>query len=48
MPLSDEEARLLLRDAMRSVEEDYRHRGIFQDRFGFGRAPALVVVDFAY
>jgi hypothetical protein len=23
-------------------------RGIFQDRFGFGRAPAVVVVDFAY
>ena len=31
-----------------SVEEDYRARGIFQDRFGFGRSPALVVVDFAY
>ena len=48
MPVSDEEARLLLRDAIRSVEEDYRGRGIFQDRFGFGRSPALVVVDFAY
>src|SRR5215468_6919442 len=48
MTPSDEAARLLLRDAIRSVEEDYRGRGIFQDRFGFGRAPALVVVDFAY
>ena len=48
MPVSDEEARRLLRDAIRSVEEDYRGRGIFQDRFGFGRSPALVVVDFAY
>lgn len=48
MPLSDEDARLLLRDAIRSVEADYRERGIFQDRFGFGRAMALVVVDFAY
>src|SRR5262245_21773840 len=48
MPLSDEEARLLLREAIRSVEEAYRGRGIFQDRFGFGRAPALVVVGFAY
>jgi nicotinamidase-related amidase len=48
MPPSDEEARLLLRDAIRSVEEDGRGRGIFQDRFGFGRSPALVVVDFAY
>jgi nicotinamidase-related amidase len=48
MPLSDEGARRLLEDAFRSVEEDYRARGIFQDRFGFGRSPALVVVDFAY
>jgi hypothetical protein len=48
MTLSDEDARLLLGDAIRSVEEDYLARGIFQDRFGFGRVPALVVVDFAY
>ena len=48
MPLSDDEARLLLRDAIRSVEEDYRTRGIFRDRFGFSHAQALVVVDFAY
>ena len=48
MPISDEEARRLLQDAFRSVESDYRTRGIFQDRFGFGRSPALVVVDFAY
>jgi nicotinamidase-related amidase len=48
MPISDEEARRLLQDAFRSVQDVYRARGIFQDRFGFGRAPALVVVDFAY
>jgi maleamate amidohydrolase len=48
MPVSDEAARLLLEDAIRSVEEYYRERGIFQDRFGFGKAPAIVVVDFAY
>jgi nicotinamidase-related amidase len=48
MPLSDEEARLLLEDAIRSVEQIYRERGIFQERFGFGRVPAVVVVDFAY
>jgi maleamate amidohydrolase len=48
MPVSDEEARLLLRDAIQSVEADYRGRGIFQDRFGFGRAAALIVVDFAH
>jgi N-carbamoylsarcosine amidase len=48
MPLSDEVARLMLQDAFRSVEEEYRARGIFQERFGFGRSPAVVVVDFAY
>jgi nicotinamidase-related amidase len=26
----------------------YRARGIFQERFGFGQTPAIVVVDFAY
>jgi hypothetical protein len=40
MSLSDEEARRLLQDAMKSVEEDYHRRGIFQERFGFGRVPA--------
>jgi nicotinamidase-related amidase len=48
MSLSDEKARLLLADSFRSVEEDYRARGIFQERFGFGQSPAVVVVDFAY
>jgi maleamate amidohydrolase len=33
---------------MQSVDEYYRRRGIFQDRFGFGARPAVVVVDFAY
>jgi nicotinamidase-related amidase len=33
---------------MRSVDDYYRERGIFQDSFGFGHAPAVVVVDFAY
>ncbi|MFQ5731181.1 MAG: isochorismatase family protein [Planctomycetaceae bacterium] len=37
-----------LRAAMRSVDEYYRSRGIFQDRFEFGQTPAIVVVDFAY
>jgi maleamate amidohydrolase len=36
-----------LDDAMRSVDAYYKQRGIFQDRFGFGKQPALVVVDFA-
>jgi nicotinamidase-related amidase len=30
------------------VDADYRERGIFQERFGFGRSPGVVVVDFAY
>lgn len=34
--------------AMRSVDDYYRQRGIFQDRFGFGHRPAIVVVDFAF
>ena len=34
--------------AMRAVDEYYRERGIFQDRFGFGESPALVVIDMAY
>lgn len=46
--LTDQEADDLLRTAMQSVDEYYRQRGIFQDRFGFGQRPAIVVVDFAY
>lgn len=34
--------------AMRSVDAYYKDRGIFQERFGFGQKPAIVVVDFAY
>src|SRR5205085_123966 len=26
----------------------YKERGIFQDRFGFGKSPALVIIDMAY
>jgi nicotinamidase-related amidase len=37
-----------LRAAMAVVEAYYRERGIFQGRFGFGQAPALVVIDMAY
>ena len=47
MPLSDLDARRLLA-ARSAVDADYRERGIFQDRFAFGRSPAVVVVDFAY
>ena len=35
-------------DAMQETDDYYRQRNIFQDRFGFGEKPAIVVVDFAY
>lgn len=37
-----------LRAAMADVDAYYQERGIFQDRFGFGKKPALVVIDMAY
>jgi nicotinamidase-related amidase len=48
MENTDQTARHVLAEAMASVDEYYRQRGIFQGRFGFGRRPAVVVVDFAY
>jgi nicotinamidase-related amidase len=33
---------------MAAVDDYYRQRGIFQGRFGFGRRPALLVIDMAY
>ena len=44
----DKQARQMLAEAMETIDRYYKERGIFQDRFGFGSAPALVVVDFAY
>jgi nicotinamidase-related amidase len=37
-----------LRAAMAAVDAYYKERGIFQACFGFGRSPALVVIDMAY
>jgi nicotinamidase-related amidase len=37
-----------LRAAIVAVDAYYRERGIFQDRFGFGKRPALIVIDMAY
>jgi nicotinamidase-related amidase len=37
-----------LRAAMAEVDAYYKERGIFQDRFGFGQRPALVIIDMAY
>jgi maleamate amidohydrolase len=45
---TDEEAQRLLAATLESTEAYYKQRGIFQDRFGFGQTPAIVVIDFAY
>jgi maleamate amidohydrolase len=45
---SDEQTRQALAPAIEAMNAYYRERKIFQDRFGFGRRPAIVVVDFAY
>src|SRR5437870_5275080 len=37
-----------LRLAMAEVDAFYKERGIFQGKFGFGKRPALVVIDMAY
>ena len=37
-----------LRSAMAEVDAYYKERGIFQEKFGFGAAPALIVIDMAY
>ena len=33
---------------MAEVDAYYKERGIFQDKFGFGASPALIVIDMAY
>jgi nicotinamidase-related amidase len=37
-----------LRSAMAEVDAYYKERGIFQDQFGFGASPAVIVIDMAY
>src|SRR5205809_6052718 len=37
-----------LRAAMATVDAYYKDRGIFQGKFGFGKKPALIVIDMAY
>ncbi len=44
----DDQAAAMMADAMKTMESYYQDRGIFQDRFGFGKKLAIVVVDFAY
>lgn len=47
MENTDQAAEQALAEAMRSIDEYYRQQGIFQDEFGFGKKPAIIVVDFA-
>lgn len=37
-----------LRSALAADDAYYKERGIFQARFGFGKRPALIVIDMAY
>ena len=37
-----------LQAAIRSVEDYYHEHGIFLQKFGFGKKPALVIIDMAY
>src|SRR4030095_13075205 len=37
-----------LRSALAEVDAYYKERGLFQDKFGFGASPALIVIDMAY
>lgn len=48
MPNTDDEAHRMLQPALKAIDAYYKQRGIFQERFGFGNRPAVVVVDFAY
>lgn len=48
MTNTDQFAQQVLQEAFDSIGRYYRQRGIFQERFGFGKKPAVVVVDFAY
>ena len=45
---TNQDAAVALNEAIQSVDQYYRERGIFQGEFGFGAKPAIVVVDFAY
>ncbi|GAI45143.1 unnamed protein product, partial [marine sediment metagenome] len=37
-----------VQEAIQSVRDYYNERGIFQKKWGFGRKPALVIIDMAY
>ena len=37
-----------VQEAIQSVRDYYNERGIFQKKFGFGKKPALIIIDMAY
>lgn len=37
-----------VREAIQSVRDYYSEREIFQEKFGFGKKPALIIIDMAY
>lgn len=44
----DQEILKGLRAAIKSVEDYYDERGIFKVKFGFGKKPALIIIDMGY
>jgi len=46
--MDEEEALMHTRAAIESVRAYYQAQGIFMKRFGFGKRPALLIIDMAY
>ena len=45
---TDEQAEAIMKPLIEGMQAYYAKRGIFQGRFGFGKRPAVIVIDFAY
>eukprot|EP01050_Picozoa_sp_SAG11_P032589 SAG11_NODE_10663_length_813_cov_1.770308_1_plen_100_part_10 len=45
---TDAEAEAAFAPFIASMNRYYQKRGIFQGRFGFGKKPAVIVIDFAF
>ena len=45
---TDEQAESIMKPLIEGMQAYYAQRGIFQGRFGFGKRPAVIVIDFAY
>jgi isochorismate hydrolase len=48
MYCTDDEAEAIMKPLIEGMQAYYTKRGIFQGRFGFGKRPAVIVIDFAY